>query len=54
MLQVKIAEEFALKVREYGKAMFFEGPAQESQNWAKHPLFLVRPFSDPDSPSLCI
>ena len=40
-VQSKIAEEFALKIREFGKAMFFEGPASETFNWAKYPLFLV-------------
>ena len=40
-VQTKIAEEFALKIREFGRAMFFEQPANETQNWAKHPLFLV-------------
>lgn len=40
-MQTKIAEEFALKIRQYGEAMFFEGPRNLTYNWAKYPLLLV-------------
>lgn len=40
LLQVKLAEEFALKIRTYPDIMFYEKPTDTS-NWAKYPLFLV-------------
>jgi hypothetical protein len=51
-MQMKVAEEFALKMQEYGKAMYFEGWHTQTSNWAKFPLLLVnfcRPCRDPKS-----
>lgn len=45
MSQTSIAEEFTLKIREYGGLMFYGVPAFDSSNWAKFPLLLVETFS---------
>ncbi len=42
---MKVAEEFALKIQEFGKAMYFEGWQTQTVNWAKFPLLLVSPHS---------
>lgn len=38
---MEVAEEFALKIRQYGSAMSFEPAVQPTSNWAKYPLLLV-------------
>jgi len=40
-MQMKVAEEFALKIQAFGKAMYFEGWQTQTVNWAKFPLLLV-------------
>lgn len=39
--EMKVAEEFALKIQAFGKAMYFEGWQTQTVNWAKFPLLLA-------------